>query len=160
MIFYRIDRTKQECYKEHDDYRIIKANKEQANSIFDEYILNLNPDYFKDKRENIFALTALDRNENIAGFIVAYLDEMYAPLDGTQWIIPYIFVYPELRRQGIASALVREIIKYAKESNVTQLIAVRAQDATEFWYNNNFDMFHWSAVGKVNIAVVAGLRII
>ena len=160
MIFYRIDKIKKENQKEQTGYRIIKADKEQANYIFDEYILNINPEYFKDKRNDIFTFSAIDKDENIAGFIMAYADEMYAPLEGNQWLIPYIFVSPELRRQGIGSALVREIIKSAKEANITQLTAVRVQDATEFWYNNNFDMFYWSAVGKVNTAVVAGLRLL
>jgi GNAT superfamily N-acetyltransferase len=85
---------------------------------------------------------------------------MYAPLNGTQWIIPYIFVCPKLRRKKIGSALVAEMIKSAKKENITQLSVVRVHEAAEFWYNNNFDMFHWSAVGKDNTAVIAGLRML
>jgi GNAT superfamily N-acetyltransferase len=59
MMFRRINRT--ENKQEHIDFCIMKADKEQTDSIFDEYILNINPDYFKDKRDDIFALTALDK---------------------------------------------------------------------------------------------------
>jgi len=160
MIFYRIDKTEKVNSKEHEDYRIIKAEKEQADCIFDKYILIINQEYYKDKKDDIFVFVAVDEDKNILGFITALADEMYEPLDGTVWLIPYIFVRPEFRRQGIGSALVKEIVNSAKESNITQLTAIKANDALEFWRNNNFDIFYWSAVGKVNTAIVAGLRIL
>ena len=164
MFFSRLDKPKKEEMREQKNCRIIKADKERLDWIFNEYILKTDPQIVRlcqDKKDKIFALTAMDKNENIMGFITAYADEMYAPLDGIQWWIPCIFVYPELRRQGIGSVLVREMIKNASEMHITQLTCSRSnEDETEFWYNNNFDIYFWGAnpdTGRRSVS--AGFRI-
>jgi ribosomal protein S18 acetylase RimI-like enzyme len=160
MIFYRINKTEKENVTKQENCRIIKADKEQMNWIFDEYIINDSVPFFHDKRDDIFGFAAVDGDNNILGFITGYADEMYAPLDGRTWLIPCIFVKPELRRQGIGCALIKEMIKAAKEANINQLTcAVSNEEASKFWYNNNFGIFFWKHVGSVNTATIAALRI-
>ena len=160
MIFYRIDRNVKENQKDQNGCHIIKADKEQINYIFDEYIVNINPEYFKDKRDDIFGYAAVDENKKMIGFITSWADDLGLPLSGVQWWTR-IFVFPEMRRRGIGSVLLKEMIKFTKESNVTQLLcAYQNDEASGFWYNNNFDMFYWSAVGVNNTLITAGLRIL
>jgi len=100
MITYRINKTEEKIIKQ-EYYLITKADKEQLNWIFNEYILFESVPFFHDKKESIFGLTAVDKDGNILGFITAFADELGSPLESIQWWIPYIFVQPELRHQGI-----------------------------------------------------------
>ena len=163
MIFYRINKTEKENLKKQENYQIIKADKKRLHWIFDKYILNVSPQFFQDKREDISGLIAVDKDENILGFITAFPYELGSPIDGIQWVIPCIFVHPEIRRQGIDYALIREIINAAKESDVKQLTCLFLnEEASEFWYNNNFDICIYyimnSNDGKMPVS--AALRIL
>ena len=143
MIFYRLDKTEEDP-KRKQSYRIVAAEKAQLHRIFDEYIVNSGVPFFRDKRDDIFGFLAIDENENILGFITACPDELGVPLTGTRWLIPHIFVNAELRRQGIASALLGELIKSARQANIAQLDAMRLNDeAVLFFQANNFDICVW-----------------
>ena len=140
MIFYRLNKTEKEI-PINQDYQIIKSDIEQLHWIFDEHILNDGLKFFHDKREDIFGLTAIDKDNNILGIITAYAYELGSPLSGVQWFLPYIYVKPGLRQQEIAYNLIKEMIKFAQEADVTQLTCLFLSDeASEFWYKNNFDM--------------------
>jgi len=160
MIFYRIDKTENATQKEQTGYRIAVAGKAQLHRVFDEYILDNGVPFFQDKRDDIFGFVAVDGNENTVGFITACQDELGAPLTGTRWLIPYIFVNAELRRQGIASALLEEMRKSAKQANASQLDAIRLNDeAALFFYENNFDLCVWYIMNGDVMPVSAALRI-
>jgi len=159
MIFYRMDKP-EKAKKEQTGYRIIAANKAQLHRIFDEYILNNGVPFFQDKRDDIFGFVAVDENENTVGFITACPDELGAPLIGTRWLIPFIFVNAELRRRGIASTLLEEMRKSAKQENASQLDAMRLNDeAALFFYENNFDICVWYIMSGDIKPVSAALRI-
>ena len=78
------------------------------------------------------------------GVILAFADNMYAPLDGTQWRT-FLYVDPQFRHQGIGRALVLRLYQYAQEKDVIQL---NNSDTTEdnigFWYELGFDIFFWA----------------
>jgi len=160
MIFYRIDKTEKATQREQTGYRIVAADKAQLHRIFDKYMLNNGVPFFQDKRDDIFGFLAIDENENTVGFIAACPDELGAPLTGTRWLIPYIFVDAELRRQGIASALLSELLKSAKQASASQLDAMRLNDeATLFFYENNFDICVWYIMSGDAKPISAALRI-
>jgi GNAT superfamily N-acetyltransferase len=140
MIFYRVNKIENNP-QQQQNIKIIRADKEKIDWIFNNHFLNDSLKYFHDKREDISGLTAVDKDDNILGFITSYAYELGSPLDGIQWLVPCIYVRPELRRQGIGGALINELKKAAKEANVTQLTCLNLkEDASEFWYKNNFDM--------------------
>ena len=144
MIFYRVNKTEKENYIKQENYKIIKAEKEHLNWIFDEHILNDGLKFFHDKRDDIFGLAAVDKENNVMGIITSYAYELGSPLEGVQWMIPYIYVRPELRRQGIGGTLIKETIKIAQKENVTQLTCLFLdEEAIKFWSDNNFDMCNY-----------------
>ena len=160
MIFYRMDKPAKETQKEQPGYRIIAAGKAQLHQIFDEYILDNGILFFQDKREDIFGFLAVDENDNTVGFITACPDELGAPLTGTRWLIPYIFVNAELRRQGIGSALLEKLRSSAKQAGIVQLDALRLNDETAalFFQGNNFDLCIWYIMSSNVKPVSAALR--
>jgi len=116
--------------------------------------------FFQDKRDDIFGFLAVDADENVLGFITACPDELGAPLTGTRWLIPYIFVNAELRRQGIASALLGEMRKAAKQAGVLQLDAMRLGDESALFFNeNNFAICAWYIMSGDVKPISAALRI-
>jgi len=162
MFFNRLDKLNKSI-KKQEKYRIINTDKESLDWIFNEYVIKTSPqaaEFYRDKKEEIFGFTAIDDDNKILGFITAREDEMYAPLENIQWWIPYIFIYPEFRRQGIGTNLVQELIKSAKKSNVMQLTSTfKNEDATEFWYDNNFDIYFWGQNSDGTRTVSAAMRI-
>jgi GNAT superfamily N-acetyltransferase len=159
-IFYRLNKKENGNYRQQKNYRIIRADKEQLNWIFNEHI---HSKFYHGKREDTFGLTAVDKDNNILGFITAYADGLGSPLEGIQWVIPYIYVRPDLRRQRIAFSLISEIIQSAKEANVTQLTCFNLnEEASEFWHNNNFDIcvHYFSKTQEGKNPVSAALRIL
>jgi ribosomal protein S18 acetylase RimI-like enzyme len=141
MIFYRVNKTEKKISTKQENYQIAKADSKQLDWIFDEYIVKNSLKFFHDKRNDIIALAAVDEDKKILGFITAYAFGLGSPLEGTQWTIPYIFVRPELRKQGIACALITELAKYAKEADITQLACPSLnEEESEFWHANNFDI--------------------
>lgn len=172
VMFYRINRTVKTNIVNNTEYKIIRADKEQMECIFNEYLLNetinhlLNErpnlaKYYEDKKEDFFALTAVDTEKKMVGFIIAFAEELISPLDGTEWIVPYIFVFPELRRQGIGSVLVHEMSKTAKEAQTAQLLFISIkEESVEFWDKNNLDLFFWKYLSTQNTIITAGLRIL
>ena len=161
MIFYRIDKTVKEKSADVQDYKIVKAESEQLDYIFNEYIIKINVAYFKDKRADIFGFAAVDDDGKLIGFTTAYPYEIGTPIDGTQWIL-HIFVNPELRRKGIGSALLKRLIQSAKEENTTQLVLFGLDENTiGFLNDNNFDILvnYISKTPDGKNPISAGLRI-
>ncbi|MCL2494452.1 MAG: GNAT family N-acetyltransferase [Oscillospiraceae bacterium] len=157
MVFYRIDKT--EPQQNQHNFRIVMAGKARLHRIFDESILGNGVPFFQDKRDDIFGFVAVDENENTLGFITACPDELGAPLTGTRWLIPYIFVNPELRRKGIATALLGELLQSAQRAGIAQVDALRLNDETAlFFYKNNFDLCVWYIMDGEEKPISAALR--
>jgi len=160
MIFYRVNQKENETKKEQTGYHIAEANKSQLHRIFDEHILGNGVPFYQNKRDDMTGFLAVAENENTIGFITACPDEMGAPLTGMRWLISYIFVNAERRRQGIASALLGELIKSARQANIAQLDAMRLNDeAVLFFQANNFDICVWYIMSGDAKPVSAALRI-
>jgi len=157
MVFYRIDKT--EPQQNQHIFRIVPAGKARLHGIFDEYIADNGVPFFQNKRDNIFGFVAVDENENTLGFITACPDELGAPLTGTRWLIPYIFVNPELRRKGVATALLGELLQGAQRAGIAQVDALRLNDeAALFFYKNNFDLCVWYIMDGEEKPISAALR--
>ena len=154
IIFHRINKTEKTTPK----HNIVKADKSQVNLIIDEHLADV--EFYKNKRDEMFALIAVDKDEQIIGFIAAYKDELGVPLTGTVWEVPYVYVRPELRRQRIGSALINEMAAVAESEKVKQLLFILiSEDDSEFWENNNLDMFFWKHLSPQNTIITAGLKI-
>jgi GNAT superfamily N-acetyltransferase len=149
MIFRRVDDDNAGEQKKRG-FRIIRADKARMDTIFDEYILGINEQFYRDKRNEVFGFIAVDEDENEVGFIAGRADERYAPFEGTEWWIPYIFVRPEHRRRGVGAALLRAMENAADEANIPQLLGAtetEAESSALFWRANGFSVFYWSRFG-------------
>ena len=92
--------------------------------------------------ENTLTLFAVDENEQDIAFLFAFHREIEAPLNGkTEWFINVIDVNESMRGQGVASALIQEIIKIAKETNALQVRAycdIQNVSSHMLWLKNGF----------------------
>ena len=161
MIFRRADKSGESTRKQKN-CRIAKADKEQLDWIFDNHILNDGLKFFHDKKEDIFGFAAFDEENNCIGIITAYSYEMGSPLKGEQWMVPYIYVRPELRHCGIARTLIGQAAKAAQEAGVAQLTCLFVNDdAVEFLRGMNFDICNYYIMSKQDgrCPVSAALRV-
>jgi GNAT superfamily N-acetyltransferase len=141
MIFYRVNKTAVNNTNENEKYKIVKADSEQLDNIFNDYIVKKSAPFFKDNKKNIIGFTAIDDDEKVIGFITACPYDMGTPIDGMQWLVPCISVNSEMRRKGIGSALLKQLIKSAQEENINQIsLFSLGEDEITFLYNNNFDI--------------------
>lgn len=146
LMSYRIKRT---FLPEilHHSHRIRPAQKQEIDPFIKHYLKKISmseirKEFFMSKIEEFFGFVATEKN-NIIGYIVAFADEMKAPIDGNRWFLE-LFVAPEYRGRGIGSALTQEMIQYAKGKNVMQLTAYEShEDDIVFWYNKGFDIIFW-----------------
>ena len=163
IMFCRINKKPRVSTFKQKTYRIIKSDREQLDWVYNEQVINESPEraeFYKANRDNFFGFTAIDESEKIVGIITVLADECGSPLIGTEWVVPYIFVYPNLRRQGIGSALIDKIISAAKEAKIEQVLFLAIYEETaEFWNANNLDMFFWKHLSAQNEIISAGLRI-
>jgi len=115
------------------NYNVTRASKEQADYI----TANL----YKNPKANNFAIVfvAVDDEENIVGYLIAEEKTVLPPINGTDWFIWNIYSRPEYRRQGIATALLDEVIKQARQENIKHLIgSCTNTPAHLFWLKHGF----------------------
>ena len=98
----------------------------------------------------MIAYIAEDFQRTPVGRIVVAERDVPSPLDGKRWYVYDLFVCPEHRRKGIASALVAKTIEEAKEENVLFIYgsANASVEASCFWMNQGFSM---NAYGRKEI---------
>lgn len=86
----------------------------------------------------LLASDAVDGTE--LGHVIVEEKPTKGPIKGTDWFIWNIFTLPQLRRQGIASQLMEELIGQAREANVLNLVgsANPTVQATGFWISQGF----------------------
>jgi len=141
LIFYRLDKPKNAPVKTADNFCIVKAEQSRLDKFLNERIPEKYRLFVNENRDRIFGFTAVDNDKNIIGFITVCPYEIGEPIDGTQWLTPYIFVNEEHRRNGIGSVLLNEILVKAKEENIIQLGSFWLdENAINFVYRNNFSL--------------------
>lgn len=131
-----------EDYMNNTEFIIQPANQEQS-----AYILNLVNIFDGQKRENATIFVAEDGKKEVVGRIVATERDVPSPLSGRYWFIDNLFVVPEERRKGVATALVNKIKEEAEKADVLYLhgSAAPSVEASLFWMKQNFTM---NAYGK------------
>lgn len=124
------------------NFTICKANQEQREYVFERVTIK-----DEQERNNAVVYVATDSDNQIIGRTVIKEKDSPAPISGKYWYIENLFVHPEFRRKGIASALVAEIKKQAELSKIVYLhgSANASVEASMFWLNQGFTM---SAYGK------------
>lgn len=82
--------------------------------------------------------------DTVVGFLWAFRREIPAPVEQSEIFVNIIeVIYTNLRCQGIASAMVREIIRVAKDENVYQVRAfcdIWNIPSHRFWLKNRFSI--------------------
>jgi|GEM_PF-2379767 Acetyltransferases len=119
--------------KENIDYKIVSANPEIINEF-----TNMFP-YLMKKGNPIGALIAVNTDNEIIGRIIYEMKSAPAPLEGFDWFIHNLRVIPELRRCGIGSALIKNLIRLAEESGVGNFVgSCTNTPAHKFWDKHEF----------------------
>ena len=82
--------------------------------------------------------------DSVVGFLWAFKREIPAPLEKSEIFINVIeVIHTDLRCQGIASKMLNEIIKIAKEENVYQIRAycdINNVSSHHLWLKNKFSI--------------------
>ena len=119
--------------KENIDYKIITANSEIINEFINTFA------YLKMRVNPIGALIAVNTDNEIIGRVIYEIKPAPAPLEGYDWFIDNLRVIPELRRTGIGSALIKNLIKLAEESGVGNFVgSCTNTPAHKFWDKHEF----------------------
>lgn len=118
-------------------YRINKADPSQR-----AYVLEHITAADAKERENAIIYVAMNGADTIVGRIVVKEQEVPLPLSGKCWYVHDLFIQPEYRRNGIATALVAEIKRQAEMAGVVYLYgsANPSLEASMFWLNQGFPM--------------------
>lgn len=118
------------------EYTILPANTEQLDGIADYFKIN------EKKNKRVIVYIAEDSHKIPVGRIVITERDIPSPLEGKRWYVYDLFVCPEHRRKGIASALVAKTIEEAEEANVLFICgsANASVEASCFWMNQGFSM--------------------
>ena len=82
--------------------------------------------------------------DTIVGYLWAFQREIPAPVAQNELFINIIeVIYTDLRRQGMASAMLQELIKIAKEEKVYQVrayCAIENMPSHRLWLKNKFSI--------------------
>ncbi len=117
-------------------FTICRANQTQRDYIFKRVIIN-------SEKEHEKAIIYVAVNESsIIGRIVVKEQDVPSPIMGKCWYIHSLFVHPEHRRNGIATALFTEIKRQAELSNIIYIYghARPSLEASMFWLNQGVTM--------------------
>ncbi|HBF14705.1 MAG TPA: hypothetical protein DDW30_03290 [Clostridiales bacterium] len=94
-------------------------------------------------RDGGYFLVAI-QNDTVVGFLWAFRREIPAPVERDEIFINIIdVIYTNLRCQGIASAMVEEVIRVAKAENVYQVRAycdIGNLPSHRLWLKNGFSI--------------------
>jgi ribosomal protein S18 acetylase RimI-like enzyme len=81
----------------------------------------------------------IERNYKIGGFVIVRMCEITDELE-----IVYLYIYPEMRKQGLAGALLDFVEEYAKnqKKRLLRLTVVKEnKDALSLYIKKGFEMF-------------------
>lgn len=112
------------------NYTICKPNQAQRGRALEHFDIKA-----KQERETAVIYTAVDESGEIIGRVIAIKRDIPSSIKGQYWFIKSLFVNPEYRRKGIATALVNEIKLQAKASGAVYLCgsANASFEASMFW---------------------------
>ncbi len=123
-------------------YNFNMADREQIDDIFFSYIEKECVKFYHDKKDQIKGIIASNADGEELGFITWLEMPLMPPLIGKQWYIPYVYVKPESRGNGLARELTAEVMTRAIENSITQLLMVHTnEDIMPYWYKLGFDIF-------------------
>ena len=122
------------------NFRIVNAERDSEYSAQRKYIFEV---LCTNRREEnaVAVFAALDDSNNVIGYIFAKIPSSPKPAP-PGWYIDLLFVEPEYRRQGVATALFEALESRAKEQGVQFFVAwaMATERATMFWYGKLFCM--------------------
>ncbi len=147
MIFRRVDPidpvTMRDRQKTKTDIPcgVTAASREQIDQIFETYIANACTSYVYGKREDAEILLAQDEKGEILAFLMYFDEALASPLIGKSRVWGYVYVKKEMRGQGLAKSLVRELLKRSEES-IDQIIGVHPDETMiPLFVKWGFDVF-------------------
>lgn len=140
--------------------RIGRAKREDLVYICEKYLIPSNEKYYSQHKDELFGFAAFNNDNRIVGYVMMRYEMMFPPLDGIM-IQGTVYVEPEMRRNGIGSALVCEAVKTAKEKGVKQILFGGKDDFLPFWKSLGLQWHRWgrSTDEPEKYAVLAGLRL-
>lgn len=129
----------------HTNYRICKANQIQREGILKHF-----PKMSEEARKNVTIHVSVDDKEQVIGRIMVTEGDVPSPIGGKCWCISNVFVHPEHRREGIASALVNLVKEQAEAAGIIYLhgSANASVEATMFWLNQGFTLNAYGRKGE------------
>lgn len=140
--------------------RIGRAKREDLVYICEKHLIPSNEKYYSQRKDELFGFAAFNNDNRIVGYVMMRYEMMFPPLDGIM-IQGTVYVEPEMRRNGIGSALVCEAVKTAKEKGVKQILFSGKDDLLPFWKSLGLQWHRWgrSTDEPEKYAVLAGLRL-
>jgi Acetyltransferases len=141
-------------------YTLCRADELQMDHIFEGYVRSSDVLYYRDKRDSMKAITITDRGNALRGFIVLLKERIGEPVELEQMWIPYLYIEPRARGQGLARRLLHAAMDDARNENVRQLIFLSSKsESYPFWHKNGFSAFLWSHLAERNTALAAGILV-
>ena len=124
------------------NYTICKPNQAQRERALKHFDIKT-----KQERESAVIYTAVDESGEVLGRVIAIKRDIPSSIKGQYWLIKSLFVEPEYRRKGIATALVNEVKLQAKASGAVYLYgsAKASFEASMFWLKQGVTL---NAYGK------------
>ncbi len=112
-----------------ENFIVRQANEEERARIYEKH----RPEREEDAKNALVYIALSDGD--IIGRVFVFPREALCTVPGERWFVSNLFVNPEYRRQGIATALVDEIKRQAEERGVSILYGVvnATVRATMFW---------------------------
>lgn len=129
----------------HTNYRIGKATQVQREGILKHF-----PKMSEEFHKNVVIHVAVDDQEQVIGRIMVTEGDVPSPIGGKCWCISNVFVHPDHRREGIASALVNLVKTQAEADGIVYLhgSANASVEATMFWLNQGFTLNAYGRKGE------------
>ena len=141
IIFKRVDNKKLSLHSQNQ-LKYALADNEQMQYIIEHFIKKECVKYYSVNADKIVGLIASDKTGLEVGFITWLEMPLDSPLLGKQWYIPYFYVKPDMRGQGMAKSLINELISRAKRRGTKQLLIVHpSEDIMQHLYKYGFDAF-------------------
>lgn len=142
-------------------FGIVRADPSTRKRIIEDYLYPINKPYFEKLQHDLFGFAALDENGRIVGFAVMKHEPLYPPFT-EMTLCFWVHVVPELRRRGIGTTLVREVLSYADGIGVSQVIHPGGDESElPFWAHLNFHVhIHGkSAANPTRSVILVGTHI-
>ena len=122
------------------EFRVVSAERDGEYSAQRRYIFEV---LCTNRREEnaVAVFAALDSSNDVIGYIFAKVPSSPMP-PSSGWYIDMLFVKPEYRRQGVATALFEALEIRARDQDIQFFVAwaMATERATMFWFGKQFCM--------------------